>query len=60
MDRFERILRFLYDSGPTPEGFVGLEDDCYEYAEYYMKGEEPTDEEYFEGWLRMIEDAMKL
>ena len=60
MDRYEKILRFLHDSGPTPEGFSGIEDDCYEYAVYQMKGEEPTEEEYFEGWLCMIEDAMKM
>jgi len=57
--RHSQALKYLYDEGPTPEGFAGLEDDCYEWASKIAVGEEPTDEEYFEGWLRMIEEQAK-
>jgi hypothetical protein len=60
MDRYEKILRYLFEDGPVPECFVHLEKDCYEYACDLADGDEPTEAQNFEGWLLMIEDAMAI
>jgi hypothetical protein len=62
-ERFEKVLRFLHDEGPTPEGFSDDDHDCYEYAVSLMTADddslEDDDPRWFEGWLQMIEAAMK-
>lgn len=63
LERYGRILTFLHRSGPTPEGFAGDEFDCYEHAAGLMTDDddslEDDDPRWFEGWLQMIEAAMK-
>lgn len=60
MTRHEKILRILFKGGPIPEGFANIEKDCYEYASDVAGNKEPTKQQSFEGWLRMIEDFGRL
>jgi hypothetical protein len=39
-DEYSRILHFLYDDGPIPEGFADNAMDCYDYAMLPLKNEE--------------------
>jgi hypothetical protein len=65
LERYERVLRFLHDKGPSPERFANDPKDCYEYAldliVYEPDDLVPIDKDprWFEGWMRMIEAAIK-
>ena len=53
-ERYEKALHVMIDE-PAFEGFSDDEMDCYEYALDESNGEEWTDAEFFEGFLKMLE-----
>lgn len=58
LDRYAAILRYLFDSGPTPKGFGNIEENCYGYTNMIAGNREWTDDYLFEGWLQMIDASM--